>query len=294
MELKKKIRKQWLGNSVKLLFSIAIFCLNSLSSFGGSDSIKLSIGSGFTDGCSGSLVAFKDYKLDHKALYLTNGHCLRFESGEFMLPGQVIRNKSYKKYVGLNWEADNWLGGSRVLKLKTTQILLATMTIRDIAVIELENTYGEIERNQGGILPYIIKAFGKLNPSDKLSYISGFFNTVHQCEFSHVSNDIVMAGIYSWTNTIVSRNCSKPGKPGVSGSPVLEDSTRNIVALVNSSDKGTSSPCSLSDACELDSNANKISEEGDEFFQNINFLYDCRSGEGIFDSQAPNCNFNHI
>jgi len=240
------------------------------------------ISTGYASLCSGSFVAFEGYQPDHKGLYMTNGHCTKLNGlfGKYMEPNQIVVNVPNRKKIKLLINEEGLFGQKKVT-LTTSKLLFATMSVRDIAIYELDLTYGEI-LDQFKIDPFIIKGTQSLKKHDLIEIPSGFWGLRWFCRFRRVSENNVQSGQYIWKETLILNRCDQEIVGGTSGSPTILSGTNWVVGLHNAYDFSTHNRCSETDACEIDGEGKVLSRKGDSFSQNIDFLLDCLDENSIF------------
>ncbi len=243
------------------------------------------VSTGQTTGCSGSLIAFEGYNTESKALYMTNGHCTYINDyfDHYLAPGEIITNLPKHRKVKLFRNKFN-LFGQKTAKIFTTKVLFATMSVRDIAIYELELSYNEIQ-DQFNLEPLIVLNSSEVKQGSRLQIISGYWEDIWTCFFKEESKNEVHAGPYNWTNVLVMNKCDKEIIGGTSGSPTVLEGTRYVVGLHNARDNFSDKRCSLYDACEKNTEGVIVSQSGDAFSQNLDFLFSCIDDDNNFQAE---------
>lgn len=183
---------------------------------------------------------------DQKAVLMTNGHCTQSLNANAVGGERVA---SYKIKFG------DFAGAkeSEVVNASTTRVIYESMKKQDIAVLELNMTYGELEAK--GIPSYRLAASHL--PEDITTIGRPFEKTpdgvIHhrkaQCQLEKQVG--VIEGDWYWPQALAT-NC--PSQRGASGSPMF-NSKGEVVGILNtgSSNPGPGSPrCPANSPCEID------------------------------------------
>ena len=241
-------------------------------------------------GCSASLFKMEGMTLDQKALILTAGHCANLGSFSeprmvglvFPGPRQVLLDQPDSGQVYIRG-----IGG-KFRRHHYSRVILATMTGVDVAILELDETYGTILARQKDAEIYELSPVAP-SPGAPMLVESARWNVDFNCEVEKVVPTVREAP-WTWTNVIrfrFSPACIFYG--GVSGSPVL-DRDHRIVAVANTgSDPGT--PCDFAAPCEVDAGGEvTVAPPGQSYATPTRSLYDCFSAtRRTFDFVLPSC-----
>ncbi len=228
--------------------------------------------------CSASVVKLKNSN-NQQALLLTNGHCLR----RFQRPGEVIFNKKYKVSVELMNKSAEVIG-----TIYTTKIHYATMTRTDMALIELDHTYQELE-NIYNVKPLPL-ATRPPEVGEPIEIISGFWRRGFSCAVKNIVYNL-KEGEWDFYDSIgYTKNCKVYG--GTSGAPVISLNTREVVA-VNNTGNSSGQHCTLNNPCEVNEAGTVTVIKDKGYAQNTFWVYDClatTSKESIaFDFKKQSC-----
>lgn len=234
------------------------------------------VGTAKTPGCSGVIFAHPNYKAEQKALFLTNSHCLKSDNkGQlYMSPEEVIWDLDFSNNLSVHLPKSGMFYGNLLKSLQTKKILFASISGRDIALIELEYTYKKLMEDLQ-IEPYLLSRSTGLKVGDQLDILGSYHEEIHKCTFDHFTENFIAAGPYLWTDALVLKNCLPKTRSGVSGAGVILAGTRNLIALHNSSNYSEKNECDTSNACEYDKLGINISRKYDAYSQNLDFLFSC-------------------
>ena len=226
--------------------------------------------------CSGSLIRMPDSQPDDPALVLTNGHCL--ETG-FPDPGEVIVDQPSSRTFDL-LDADARSVGT----LQASKVAYATMTDTDVTLYELTETYAEIEEDTG-IEP--------LDLSDRhpeegtaITVVSGYWRQTYSCNIDGFVYQLKEGG-WTWKDSIrYTPECETIG--GTSGSPVVDDSTGQVIA-VNNTGNENGGECTVNNPCEVDENGNVTVHEGINYAEQTYDIPACVGAGNAIDLEAEGC-----
>jgi hypothetical protein len=184
--------------------------------------------------CSGSLVILKGASQDSKAIAMTNAHCLPFAKHD-----QVYVNYPYQRSFSV------FDGQGKLHPLNSHRVLYATMIETDLALLETDKTYAEIER-AFNLRPLVIDDI--LAPvGTPIDVVSGYWETVTSCQAEEII-PILKEHHWTWHNSIrYSVGCMTKG--GFSGSPVIIQNTRIVTGIHNTGNNGRRD-CSEMNPCE--------------------------------------------
>lgn len=229
--------------------------------------------------CSGSLIKFEGQPITHKAVVMTNGHCVsKGPFGGMLKPGEVMLNKEAPRDM-------------RVFKTKTelsyvkaTRILYATMTNTDVAFYELNETFEEIEKRLG-VRPFDLV---KDRPSEKMpiEIISGYWERGYTCS---IDGFVYLLKEDAWTfkdSIRYTASCNTIG--GTSGSPIIEKGTRHVVAINNTGNE-SGERCTMNNPCEVKENGDIFVRKGINYGQQTFSVYSCLDRDFKFDLNKEGC-----
>lgn len=225
-------------------------------------------------GCSGSLIRFSGQPLSSKALVLTNGHCY-----EMIKPGNIISNKPATISMSI---FDSQMNAFR---FTSTRVVYATMTDTDITILELSESYQDIQDK------YNIQSFDldTIRPSigTDIEIVSGGWKRGFSCAidafiFNLKEGDFLFKDSIRYTK----KGCLTGG--GTSGSPIISKGTRSVIAIHNTAnDNGKR--CTLNNPCEVSKKGSIRFSKGRRYGQQTYNIYSCLSPDFDIDLSRPGC-----
>lgn len=227
-------------------------------------------------GCSGSLIRFSGQPMTSKALVLTNGHCL---GRPFIEQGEAIINKTKRVRMKI---ADK---NMRFHSVKSTRIIYATMTGTDMAIYELTQTYDDIFK-KWDIRPLDYVANHPFI-STPIEVVSGYWERGYRCSIDSFIFELREAGwIFTDSIKYTSDGCDTKG--GTSGSPIIEQGTRNVIGINNTGNE-RGRECTMNNPCEVDENGNVTAIEGASYGQQTYQVYSCLRPDFQIDTALDGC-----
>lgn len=228
--------------------------------------------------CSGSLVRIPGASDDDPALALTNGHC-----SEYGMPGAGEANvdqPSSRSFTLLDPSGEGSLG-----TLHADEILYNTMTDTDVTLYRLTNTYAEIQSQYG--IAALTLSTAHPQQGTAIDVVSGYWRTTYHCAIDGFVYQ-VREGDWTWKDSVrySSTGCEVIG--GTSGSPVVDDSTGQVVA-VNNTINENGGRCTVDNPCEVDENGTVTVHEGTGYAQETHILATCITPGSTIDLNNPNC-----
>ncbi|MDH6574918.1 serine protease [Kitasatospora sp. MAP5-34] len=204
------------------------------------------------DDCSGSVVRMPNSAPTDPALVLTNGHCL--ETG-MPNPGQVITDQPSSRTFTLLTAS----GGNRAT-LRATKVVYSTMTDTDVTLYQLSTTYASI-KSRYGISPLTISPNHPV-AGTSIDVVSGYWKKVYSCSIDGFVYQL-QEDVWTWKDSVrYTSTCNTIG--GTSGSPVIDTSTGQVVAVNNTGNENGES-CTLNNPCEVDENGNITVHQGTNY-----------------------------
>lgn len=228
------------------------------------------------DDCSGSLVSFADSSPGDPALVLTNGHCLETGMPD---PGQVIVDQPSSRSFTLLDASGNSLG-----TLTAAKVAYATMTDTDVTIYQLTDSYADIQ-NTYGISPLVMSTTHPTVDAS-IEVVSGYWQTTYSCAVDGFVNQLHEAG-WVWRDSVrYTSTCDTVG--GTSGSPVIDTSTGQVVA-VNNTGNENGETCTLDNPCEVDANGNVTVHQGTNYAEETYYIPACFGPGNRLDLTRTGC-----
>jgi hypothetical protein len=221
--------------------------------------------------CSGSLVTFKGMPTNARALAMTNAHCLPFAKHD-----QVYVNYPFAR----NFSVFDRHG--KLHPLKSDKVIYATMIDTDLAFLETDKTYAQIEREYG-IQPLMIDDL-PAPAGTPLDVVSGYWEEVTSC-FAEAIIPELREHHWIWRESIrYSSECMTRG--GFSGSPVIIQNTRIVMGVHNTGNNGRRD-CSDMNPCEWGNQENMPLRR--RYAQQVYPAYSCLNKAMQIDLRVAGC-----
>jgi V8-like Glu-specific endopeptidase len=228
------------------------------------------------DDCSGSVISFAGSSPSDPALVLTNGHCLETGMPD---PGRVITDQpSSRTFTLLDASGDG------VGTLQASKVAYATMTNTDVTIYQLTNSYADIE-NTYGISPLVMSSSHPASGAS-IEVVSGYWQTTYSCSIDGFVNQL-HEGSWVWLDSVrYTSSCNTIG--GTSGSPVIDTSTGQVVAVNNTGNENGES-CTVDNPCEVDANGNITVHQGTNYAEETYDIPACFGPGNQLDLTQPGC-----
>ncbi|MER7769624.1 serine protease [Kitasatospora sp. NPDC096140] len=226
--------------------------------------------------CSGSLVRMPGSAASDPALVLSNGHCL--ESG-MPGPGQVVLNQSSSRTFTLLSAT-----GGRLATLRATKVVYGAMTDTDVSIYQLNTSYSSIQ-SRYGIAPLTIAATHPVKGTS-IRVVSGYWKKIYSCSVDGFAYRLKEA---DWTfkdSVRYTSGCNVIG--GTSGSPVVDASSGQVVAVNNTINESGES-CTLDNPCEVDQSGAVTVHQGIGYAQETYGIPACFAAGNRLDLTLPGC-----
>ncbi|MET7366679.1 serine protease [Streptomyces sp. NPDC005566] len=226
--------------------------------------------------CSGSVVRAPSSQPGDPALVMSNGHCL--ESG-FPGPGEVVLNKASTRSFTLLNGTGRGLG-----TLRASKVAYGTMTDTDVSLYQLTSTYAQI-KTKYGIEALELDAARPVQGS-AITVASGYWKRTYSCNVDGFAYRL-KEGAWTWKDSIrYTSACQTIG--GTSGSPVIDDATRKVVA-VNNTGNEDGQQCTDNNPCEVDENGTVTVREGINYAQQTYGIVPCIGSGNQIDLNRAGC-----
>ncbi|MDH6126774.1 serine protease [Kitasatospora sp. GP82] len=199
--------------------------------------------------CSGSLVRMPDSAAADPALILTNGHCL--ETGMPAAGEVIVDQPSSRSFTLLNST------GGRLGTLRATKVVYSTMTDTDVTFYQLNTSYASI-KSRYGVSPLTMSTTHPAAGSG-IKVVSGYWKKIYSCNVDGFVYRL-KEGDWTWKDSVrYTSSCNTIG--GTSGSPVIDTSTGQVVAVNNTGNEDGES-CTVNNPCEVDENGQVTVRQG--------------------------------
>ncbi|WP_031483625.1 trypsin-like serine peptidase [Streptomyces bicolor] len=226
--------------------------------------------------CSGSVVRFPDSEDNDPALVMSNGHCL--ETG-MPGPGQVVVDRASSRTFGLLNSS-----GSRVGTLRASKIAYGTMTDTDVAIYQLTTTYAQIKSSYG--IDALKVADTHPVAGTAITVASGYWKRLYNCNIDGFAYRL-KEGDWTFKDSVrYTSACNTIG--GTSGSPVIDQATKQVVA-VNNTGNEDGQRCTVNNPCEVDESGNVTVRQGINYAQQTYQIPACFGVDNKLDLSASGC-----
>lgn len=226
--------------------------------------------------CSGTLIRLKRM-IDQPAVLLTNGHCAQKKLIE---PGTALANVRYDRSP-----ISIYFGGTEPEPVTPNRVLYATMTGSDLALIELEETYRELEI-RGARVYELSDSAADSKEETPVQLVAGFQKEKQLCKISHV---VIKLMEDEWTyEDAIALADPCPVEGGWFGAPLLDPTTLKIVAILNSTNvKG--GLCTIDNPCEVLPGGERLAFRGRAYAQKTIDILGCVDLNGALSFDQPGC-----
>lgn len=211
-------------------------------------------------GCSAAVFIMPGMTDRRKALLLTNGHCINIGGAKWPGGGTHLRSDEILVNHEIG-ERDPYYALIYHSFAKTpnlyraNKIVFASISIMDVAVLELNVTYSEIKR-----LGFTVRHLTKHLPVNYtiLQFTSHYRFQSIDCVVDRIAPLVEEAG-YRLRNILK----MKPGRicralPGSSGTAGIPEGSAIIAAILNTESVGIGGKCELDEPCEKDQRTGEI------------------------------------
>jgi len=225
--------------------------------------------------CSGSLVRYPSSLSTDRALLLTNGHCI----GTMPKAGEVIQNQSSSR-TGTLLKAD----GSSAGTVTADKLVYATMTGTDIALYQLNETYGALNARTGGTAMTIADA--KATVGSAFAIPSSYHKRIwDNCSLSGFVN--LKEGEWSFTDSLkYDPECDTIA--GTSGSPIVSKATGQIIGINNTGNED-GQMCTVNNPCEVAADGTTTAHQGQSYGQQTWWITTCLNSSRQVDLTVSGC-----
>lgn len=231
--------------------------------------------------CTGAFIQTSE-RGDAPAYLITNGHCAQDWN-----PNEIFRDMSAEGYTAtFNYFIDTQ---DAQIAIPAKTIAYSTMKGRDVAIIELDATIGELTAQ--GIQPF---AIADATPaSTNISVFGVPVTGLPPDEWYLRREDCLMIGQvdlleFQWHFFDSFRNTCKDIFGGSSGSPVFAQDSDAILALINTTTVGGEYACALGAPCEVTNNRIYLSPNT-SYATPIIGISHCFDAEGRFNLDLSTC-----
>ncbi|WP_053351319.1 S1 family peptidase [Leucobacter musarum] len=232
------------------------------------------------DGCMGSVVRSAASVGSDPAMLLTNGHCVQMFGADlaFPEPGTALVDQPTGENSLMFLDG----GGYGIFPAHADRVIYATMTGTDVAVLRLDQSYDEIERQGGRVLSL---ATSPVEAGVSLSLKNG---TGQTCEIEAIVPQL-REGSYTMEQSLrfaQSDECLQ--FPGQSGAALVASDGHTLAAVLNTHNRDGES-CTDNNPCEVAADGTTTVFDGRGYGQQVAGVNACLAAGSVLDQSAANC-----
>ena len=244
--------------------------------------------------CSGAFVTFADRGGSLRGLVLSSGHCAGQGSAKvprkdgtlmsFPDAGEVLARVTDTRWLTLE------TGQSEEARacVQSDEIVLATLTDTDIMILQLTETYEQIE-SRTGLKPLVVSRDTVFPDGLDVHVPSSLIQIAEQCQVE-ATVDKLKEGRWLWTPVIrMGRECSLLPH-GASGAPVVRLDTTEIIGVFGTASDANAPPCELNNPCEVGSDGTtRPGTQSQGYAHFVHKLYTCLDAGRNIDLNVAGC-----
>lgn len=172
----------------------------------------------------------------------------------------------------------------KLIPVKISRILYATMTNTDMTLFELTVTFDELA-SKNNIQPFEL-SFSRPFIGMEIDIVSGYWNRGYTCGVEAFIFKMKEAD-WSFTDSIrYSDGCDTIG--GTSGSPIVLRGTRNVIGVNNTANED-GKKCTMNNPCEIDERGEITARKDREYGEQTYNVYSCLRADFNIDLTLANC-----
>ena len=235
--------------------------------------------------CSAALVQYETSVATDKAMILTNGHCTgdMTRSGRMPNPNQYFFDQEVKGF----YSTASFLNpktGATIGRAALKRILYATMTGTDMALVQLDETYADIEK-KFSVKPLALSS-KRASIGDKVFVISGYHRQTYHCQVEAIVPELLEGGYSMYQSIRYANGCDTI--PGTSGSPIV-NADLNLVVGVNNTGSEDGGMCGMNNPCQKWPGKPDQAVQGRAYGQQIDMVYTCLTADRKIDLSLKGC-----
>jgi len=257
-------------------------------------SLEGTIATGGNSACSAALVTFSGRSASSRGLVVSAGHCS--ERGKLKVPigdrslampdhGEVLYRIALRRSLTLE------TGKSQDPRtcVEADEITYGTMTGADILLLQLTETYEQIERRTG-VKPFLMSQETSFAPGLALRMPSARWQNDRACQ-ADTTVQQVKEFRWLWSPVLRIRIADSCGTPhGASGAPAIRKDNNEVIGVFGTASDGNGAPCELNNPCEVapDGSTNaSVREQGYVHF--LHYFYSCLDASRNLDLEVAGC-----
>lgn len=227
--------------------------------------------------CSGFLFTVEGRSPEKNALVMTNGHCLDPLGLSMLAPNEVRINRSSSRNILL-------IGDRVQVKVTTKRLLYATMTLTDMAIYELPQSYAYLSTKYA-ITPLLLANSAPTSGTPVLVR-SAYKKRTYECVIEEVLHGLREGGRSFSASLRFDAACGT--KNGTSGSPVTLADGVTVVGI-NNTRNNSGKMCGNNNPCEVREDGSTSVIRNRSYGQQTALVYDCLNSEMDLDLNVETC-----
>ena len=227
--------------------------------------------------CSGFVFTVEGRADSKNALVMTNGHCLDPLGLSMLAPNEVRINRSASRNITL-------IGPTKSVKVTTRRLLYATMTLTDMAIYELPQSY-EYLNLKYGITPLMLATQGPVSGT-AMTIPSAKKNRIYTCTIEEVLFGLREGGRSFRDSLRYDSACRTIN--GTSGSPIVATDGVTVIGINNTVNNG-GGMCGNNNPCEVSADGSTSVIKKRSYGQQTALIYECLNSDMDLDLNVETC-----
>lgn len=244
--------------------------------------------------CSGAFMTFADRRGSSRALVLASGHCAGQGAAKIARKDGTFTNILDVGEVLTRVADDRWLtletGRSDEPRVcvKSDEIVFASLTDTDIMILQLTETYEQIE-SRTGLKALLVSRDTIFRDGLDVHVPSSLFQIAEQCQVE-ATVEKIKEDRWLWSPVIrMGRECSLLPH-GASGAPVIRLDTTEIIGVFGTASDANAAPCELNNPCEVRSDGTtRPGTQSQGYAHFVHKLYTCLDSDRSIDLSVQGC-----
>lgn len=260
------------------------------------DRLKGTVAFGGNNVCSGALATFKGRSGSARAYVLSAAHCV--DRGRLQIPmrsgaaiaalddGEVLYRADYRQPLTL----DTGKSDEPRTCIEADQVVYGTLTGSDIMLLQLTETYEDIERRTG-VKPFVVSQDALFTVGLAVRMPSSLWQTDRECLVEGTAEKVKE---FKWIWGPVMRlrvdedTCIAPA--GVSGAPAIRKETGEVIGVFGTSGDIAGADCELNNPCEVKPDGSLVRAAKDQNYVHFaHQFYSCLDAARDVDLSTPGC-----
>ena len=244
--------------------------------------------------CSASLVTFSERSASSRALVLSAGHCGARGKANVVVGTKPLAMPDrdevfYRADVRRPLTLETGNSDEPRMCLEADQIVYGTMTGADILLLQVSETYEQIEKRTG-VKPFLVSKDTSFVPETQLRLPSALWQAISGCQLD-TTIEKLKEERWHWGPVMrmqIGGSCWI--RHGASGAPAIRRDTGEVIGVLGTSGDASAAPCELNNPCELASDDSvKAVPKGQGYIHFVHAFYTCLDKDRNVDLEVPGC-----